>query len=315
MDQETPNEEPKGGFFSRLKQGLAKTRQNLAGSLENLVQGRATVGPELLEEIEEALLTSDAGLATTRKILDALEKEVAENRIREPDEVMARLKDMMIEILEQPQVPCDFSAHTPFVILVIGINGSGKTTTIGKLAARWHGDGEKVLLAAGDTFRAAAIEQMQMWADRIGVTCVRQENGADPSAVAFDAVQAALSRKMDRVLVDTAGRLQTNVNLMEELRKIKRVIGKVIEGAPHATWLVLDAGIGQNSISQAKLFHEALNVDGLIMTKLDGTSKGGVLLNITDTLGLPVRYIGVGEKPEDLQAFNAKDFVEALLDR
>ena len=313
MTQNSPEEESRGGFFSRLKKGLVKTRQNLAGSLENLVQGKAKVGPELLEEIEEALLVSDAGLATTRKILDALEAEVAADRIREPEQVMARLKDMMVEILEKPQTPCDLASQTPFVVLVIGINGSGKTTTIGKLAASWHGQGKKVLLAAGDTFRAAAIEQMQMWADRTGVVCVSQESGSDPSAVAFDAVQAAVSRNMDVVLVDTAGRLQTNTNLMEELRKIKRVIGKVMEGAPHATWLVLDAGIGQNSISQAKLFHEALQVDGLIMTKLDGTAKGGVLLNITDTMGLPVRYIGVGEQPEDLQPFNARDFVDALL--
>ncbi len=315
MESENSPEEKKGGFFSRLKKGLVKTRQNISGSLENLVQGKAKVGPELLEEIEEALLVSDAGLGTTRKILDALEAEVADNRIRESDEVMARLKAMMVEILEAPDPGPEYAEHSPFVILVIGINGSGKTTTIGKLAANWHGDGHKVLLAAGDTFRAAAIEQLQSWADRLGVPCVSQSSGADPSAVAFDAVQAAVSRDMDRVLVDTAGRLQTNANLMEELKKIKRVIGKVMEGAPHATWLVLDAGIGQNSISQAKLFHEALGVDGLIMTKLDGTSKGGVLLNITDTMGLPVKYIGVGESPDDLQPFDASAFVDALLSR
>ncbi|QPJ60428.1 MAG: signal recognition particle-docking protein FtsY [Candidatus Nitronauta litoralis] len=315
MESESTQEESKGGFFSRLKKGLVKTRKNISGSLENLVQGRAKVGPELLQEIEEALLVSDAGLGTTSKIIEALESEVSENRIRESDEVMARLKAMMVEILEGPGKETDYSEHAPYVILVIGINGSGKTTTIGKLASHWNDGGHKVLLAAGDTFRAAAIDQLKTWADRTGVSIISQPHGADPSAVAFDAVQAAVSRKMDRVLVDTAGRLQTNANLMEELKKIKRVIGKVHEGAPHATWLVLDAGIGQNSISQAKLFHEALGVDGLIMTKLDGTSKGGVLLNITDTMGLPVKFIGVGEGADDLQPFNASEFVDALLSR
>ena len=197
----------------------------------------------------------------------------------------------------------------------MGINGSGKTTTIGKLAGKWKEEGKKVMLAAADTFRAAAVEQLQIWADRVNIPCIKQESGADPSAVAFDAVQAAVAREMDVVIVDTAGRLQTNFNLMEELKKVKRVIGKVLPGAPHETLLVLDASIGQNSISQAKTFHSALVLDGLVMTKLDGTGKGGVLFNITREMNLPVRFIGIGEKMEDLQEFNAHDFVRALFDR
>ena len=198
---------------------------------------------------------------------------------------------------------------------MVGVNGSGKTTTIGKLAQRWKQEGKKVLLAAGDTFRAAAINQLQVWADRAGINCISQKSGADPSAVAYDAVQAAVSRDMDVVLIDTAGRLQTNQNLMEELKKIKRVIGKVLPGAPHETLLVLDATLGQNSISQAKLFHETLELDGFVMTKLDGTAKGGVLFNLSGELKLPIYFIGVGEKAEDLQEFDPERFVEALIQR
>lgn len=197
---------------------------------------------------------------------------------------------------------------------MIGVNGSGKTTTIGKLAARYKGEGQQVMVVAGDTFRAAATEQLQAWADRIGVTCVSQKSGADPSAVAYDAIRSAVIMKVDRVIVDTAGRLQTNKNLMEELKKIKRVIGKMVDGAPHEILLVLDASIGQNSLSQARLFKETLDVDGIVMTKLDGSAKGGVLFNITCELKVPVRFIGVGEKVDDLQPFNPKEFVEALFD-
>lgn len=305
--------EPKSGFFARLKTGLAKTRSNLAGGFENIIHGKAKVGPELLEELEENLLISDVGMATTSFILDDLKREVSQNRIRENKEVLDQLKQRMVQVLSQNQKPLAFSEHQPFVILVVGVNGSGKTTTIGKLARHWKGEGKKVLLAAGDTFRAAAIDQLQVWAERSGIDCISQKSGADPSAVAYDAIQAAVAREMDLVIIDTAGRLQTNINLMEELKKIKRVIGKVLPGAPHETLLVLDATIGQNSISQARLFNEALEVDGLVMTKLDGTAKGGVLFNITGDLKLPIRFIGVGEKPEDLQEFNAENFVEALI--
>ena len=310
MDNEN---EPKSGFFARLKSGLAKTRSNFAGGFDNIVHGKAKVGPELLEELEETLLLADVGMQTTSFILDDLKREVSQNRIRENKEVLGQLKQRMIHVLSQNQKPLAFSEHQPFVILVVGVNGSGKTTTIGKLARHWKQEGKKVLLAAGDTFRAAAIDQLQVWADRSGISCISQKIGADPSAVAYDAVQAGLAREMDLVLIDTAGRLQTNTNLMEELKKIKRVIGKVLPGAPHETLLVLDATIGQNSISQARLFNEALEVDGLVMTKLDGTAKGGVLFNITDDLKLPIRFVGVGEKPEDLQEFNPESFVEALI--
>ena len=310
MDNEN---EPKSGFFARLKSGLAKTRSNFAGGFDNIVHGKAKVGPELLEELEETLLLADVGMQTTSFILDDLKREVSQNRIRENKEVLGQLKQRMIHVLSQNQKPLAFSEHQPFVILVVGVNGSGKTTTIGKLARHWKQEGKKVLLAAGDTFRAAAIDQLQVWADRSGISCISQKIGADPSAVAYDAVQAGLAREMDLVLIDTAGRLQTNTNLMEELKKIKRVIGKVLPGAPHETLLVLDATIGQNSISQARLFNQALEVDGLVMTKLDGTAKGGVLFNITDDLKLPIRFVGVGEKPEDLQEFNPQTFVEALI--
>jgi len=314
MDNELAAEnEPKSGFFARLKSGLAKTRSSFAGGFDNIVHGKAKVGPELLEELEETLLIADVGMQTTSFILDDLKREVSQNRIRENKEVLEQLKQRMIHVLSQNQKPLPYSEHQPFVILVVGVNGSGKTTTIGKLARYWKQEGKKVLLAAGDTFRAAAIDQLQVWADRSDIPCISQKSGADPSAVAYDAVQAGLARGMDIVLIDTAGRLQTNTNLMEELKKIKRVIGKVLPGAPHETLLVLDATIGQNSISQARIFNEALAVDGLVMTKLDGTAKGGVLFNITDDLKLPIRFVGVGEKPEDLQEFNPEAFVEALI--
>ena len=314
MDNESAAEnEPKSGFFARLKSGLAKTRSNFAGGFDNIVHGKAKVGPELLEELEETLLIADVGMQTTSFILDDLKREVSQNRIRENKEVLEQLKQRMIHVLSQNQKPLPYSEHQPFVILVVGVNGSGKTTTIGKLARHWKQEGKKILLAAGDTFRAAAIDQLRVWADRSDIPCISQKSGADPSAVAYDAVQAGLARGMDIVLIDTAGRLQTNTNLMEELKKIKRVIGKILPGAPHETLLVLDATIGQNSISQARLFNEALEVDGLVMTKLDGTAKGGVLFNITDDLKLPIRFVGVGEKPEDLQEFNPETFVEALI--
>ena len=312
-ETQIPKEEPKSGFFARLKSGLQKTRSSLAGGIENVVHGKAKVGPELLEELEEILLIADVGMNSASFILEDLKKDVAKNRIRENEEVLEQLKSRMKEILSQNIKPITFTENKPLVILMVGVNGSGKTTTIGKLAQRWKQEGKKVLLAAGDTFRAAAINQLQVWADRAGINCISQKSGADPSAVAYDAVQAAVSRDMDVVLIDTAGRLQTNQNLMEELKKIKRVIGKVLPGAPHETLLVLDATLGQNSISQAKLFHETLELDGFVMTKLDGTAKGGVLFNLSGELKLPIYFIGVGEKAEDLQEFDPDRFVEVLI--
>ena len=306
-------DEPKSGFFFRLKSGLQKTRASLAGGIENIVQGKAKVGLELLDELEETLLIADVGMKTTTFILEDLKKDVAQNRIRENDEVLQHLKGQMFKVLSQNNKSIQFSKNKPLVILMVGINGSGKTTTIGKLAQKWKKEGKKVLLAAGDTFRAAAIDQLQVWAERADINCISQKNGADPSAVAYDAVQAAVARNVDVLLIDTAGRLQTNQNLMEELKKVKRVIGKVLPGAPHETLLVLDATLGQNSISQAKHFHEALGLDGFVMTKLDGTAKGGVLLNLSGELKLPIHFIGVGEKAEDLQVFDSKKFVDALI--
>ena len=312
-ETEQTEEEPKSGFFFRLKAGLQKTRDSFAGGIENIVQGKAKVGLELLDELEETLLIADVGMKTTTFILEDLKKDVAQNRIRENDEVLQHLKGQMFKVLSQNNKPIQFSKNKPLVILMVGINGSGKTTTIGKLAQKWKKEGKKVLLAAGDTFRAAAIDQLQVWAERADISCISQKNGADPSAVAYDAVQAAVARNVDVLLIDTAGRLQTNQNLMEELKKVKRVIGKVLPGAPHETLLVLDATLGQNSISQAKHFHEALELDGFVMTKLDGTAKGGVLLNLSGELKLPIHFIGVGEKAEDLQVFDPKKFVDALI--
>ena len=312
-DESATGNDPESGFFSRLKSGLAKTRSSLAGGFDNIVHGKAKVGPELLEELEETLLIADVGMQATSYILEDLKSEVSQNRIRENKEVLEQLKQRMIQVLSQNHNPLVLSGNRPFVILVVGVNGSGKTTTIGKLARKWKHEGKKVLLAAGDTFRAAAIEQLQLWAERSDIPCVTQKSGADPSAVAYDAVQAGITNNMDIVIIDTAGRLQTNINLMEELKKIKRVIGKVLPDAPHETLLVLDGTIGQNSISQARLFNEALEVDGLIMTKLDGTGKGGVLFNMTKELELPIRFVGVGEGPEDLQEFIPEKFVEALI--
>ena len=312
-DESAKGNDPESGFFSRLKSGLAKTRSSLAGGFDNIVHGKAKVGPELLEELEETLLIADVGMQATSYILEDLKSEVSQNRIRENKEVLEQLKQRMIHVLSQNHKPLTLSENRPFVLLVVGVNGSGKTTTIGKLARKWKQEGKKVLLAAGDTFRAAAIEQLQLWAERSDIPCVTQKSGTDPSAVAYDAVQAGITNNMDIVIIDTAGRLQTNINLMEELKKIKRVIGKVLPGAPHETLLVLDGTIGQNSISQARLFNEALEVDGLIMTKLDGTGKGGVLFNMAKELKLPIRFVGVGEGPEDLQEFIPEKFVEALI--
>ena len=317
MSEEThknATEKNRSGIFSELKRGLAKTRDSLAAGFDNVIHGKAQVGPELMTRIEESLLIADVGMAATQDIMAELNREVGAQRLRTPDAVQDHLKHLMVRQLSANQYEGDETESTPQVILVIGVNGSGKTTTIGKLAQKWHLAGQRVLLVAADTFRAAAVDQLQAWADRVGIPCIRQSSGADPSAVAFDGVQAGLARNMDRVIIDTAGRLQTNHNLMEELKKVKRVIGKVLPGAPHETILVLDATIGQNSLSQAKLFHEGLQVDSLIMTKLDGTAKGGVLLNLSREMKLPIRYIGVGEKLEDLQEFDAKMFVEALFE-
>jgi len=301
-------------FFSRLKLGLKKTRDSFASEVIRVVSGPTEFGPELWQELEDVLLSADMGVPTMTWIMKALKKEVRESPSIEKEKIVKLLKELLLDILEGIQVDKTYPPECPCVVMVIGINGSGKTTTIGKLAARYKAQGEQVMLAAGDTFRAAATEQLQAWAQRVGVPCVSQKSGADPSAVAYDAVQSAVIKKVDRVFVDTAGRLQTNKNLMEELKKIKRVIKKIVQEGPHETLLVLDASIGQNSLSQARLFNEALDVDGIVMTKLDGSAKGGVLFSIARELKLPVRFIGVGEEVDDLQLFDPRSFVEALFD-
>ncbi len=303
-----------GRFFSRLKLGLKKTRDSFASGVIRVVSGPMELGPELWQELEEVLLSADMGVPTMTWIMEALKKEVRESPGIEKEKIIKLLKELLLDVLEGVQVDTAYPSGCPCVVMVIGINGSGKTTTIGKLAARYKAQGEQVMLAAGDTFRAAATEQLQAWAQRIDVPCVSQKSGADPSAVAYDAVQSAVIKKVDRVFVDTAGRLQTNKNLMEELKKIKRVVKKIIQEAPHETLLVLDSSIGQNSLSQARLFNEALDVNGIVMTKLDGSAKGGVLFSIARELKLPVRFIGVGEQVDDLQPFDPRSFVEALFD-
>jgi fused signal recognition particle receptor len=247
-------------------------------------------------------------------VMGELKKEVRESAVIKKEEIVQLLKELLFNALEEVQVDTKYPLEGPCVVMMIGVNGSGKTTTIGKLAARYKSQGELVMVAAGDTFRAGATEQLQAWAQRIDITCVYQKKGTDPSAVAYDAVQSAVVKKMDRIFLDTAGRLQTNKNLMEELKKIKRVVKKVVNEAPHEILLVLDASIGQNSLSQARLFNEALDVDGIVITKLDGSAKGGVLFSIVRELKLPVRFIGVGEQIDDLQPFDPRSFVEALFD-
>ncbi len=314
-DENQANEvkEEKTGFFSRLKKGLMKTRQSMAGGLGSILGRKGDVGPELMTELEEALLSADVGMAATEFILEALRKEIKANGVRERPEAVDLLKKILVGILEANQRTIEFKEDGPLIVLMVGVNGSGKTTTIGKLGSYWKGQGKKVLMAAGDTFRAAAIEQLQEWARRSDIPCVHQKSGADPSAVAYDGVQAAVRRNVDVALIDTAGRLQTNTNLMAELQKVTRVIKKVAPSAPDQIFLVLDSSIGQNSISQARLFHEALGVTGLVMTKLDGAGKGGVLFYLARELKLPVYFIGVGEQAADLQPFSPTEFVNALL--
>jgi len=296
-------------FFRRLKKGLSKTRESLTGGLEKIFTGKGTVDDDLLESLEELLITSDVGVQTTMTLLDRVSDNA--NRIGDADQLKTVLKEEILSFFD-PMEAARPQHSKPHVIMVVGVNGVGKTTTIGKLAAGKAATGEKVLIAAADTFRAAAVEQLTIWADRAGADIVKHKENADPAAVAFDAIDAALARDKDVVLIDTAGRLHTRVNLMEELKKIKRTISKRLPGAPHEILLILDATTGQNAISQATLFNEALDITSLALTKLDGTAKGGIVISICDTLRIPLHYIGVGEKIEDLQKFDPKQFVEAL---
>lgn len=298
------------GFFSRLKKSLSKTRTVLNTDIEDLFTGKKNVDEDLLEELEELLITSDIGVQTSMDLIERISKQSA--AISGADQLTSILKDEIRLLLTQPEQEKAILHSAPRVVMVIGVNGVGKTTTIGKLAAKASAGGQKVLIAAADTFRAAAVEQLAIWAERSGAEIVRHRDGADPAAVAFDGVEAGIAREVDLVLVDTAGRLQTKTNLMEELKKIKRSIGKRMADAPHEVLLVLDATTGQNAISQAALFNEALDITALALTKLDGTAKGGIVISICNSLNIPLKYIGVGENIDDLQAFDSQQFIDAL---
>jgi len=311
-DQKTDQAAPKksSGFFKRLKNGLSKTREILTTDINDLFIGKRKIDDELLEELEELLITSDIGVQTTMDLIQSI--SIKSSEISGPDQLKIILKEKILELLNATMKPSQVIVDKPHVIMVIGVNGVGKTTTIGKLAARFSSSGKKVIIAAADTFRAAAIEQLTIWADRAGVDIIKHKDMSDPAAVAYDGIQAAVARDADIVLVDTAGRLHTRKNLMEELKKIKRTISNKLPGAPHEMLLILDATTGQNALSQAQLFNDALDVTGIALTKLDGTAKGGIVVSICNALEIPLNYIGVGEKIEDLQEFDPAEFVNAL---
>lgn len=300
-------------FFDRVKAGLEKTKNNFVKKVETIVIGYAEIDDDFLDDLEATMLTGDLGPKTTTYLMKEIRRGVTEGIINNINEVMPFMEERITEMLGAQEEVLEL--HKPEVILVVGVNGVGKTTTIAKLAHYYAEQGKKVIIAAGDTFRAAASEQLSIWADRVGVSIVKHKEGADPAAVVFDACASAVAKDADLVIVDTAGRLHTKVNLMEELKKIGRVADKQIPGAPHQTLLVLDGTTGQNAVSQAKLFGEAVPVTGIVVTKLDGTAKGGVVISIKEELGVPVRWIGVGEQMDDLRPFNAKEFANALFDK
>lgn len=311
QEQEKPTKE---GFFARLKRSLLKTKENLGSGFISLFRGKK-IDDDLFEELEEQLLIADVGVETTRKIITNLTEGASRKQLRDAEALYGLLKDEMGEILAKVDEPLNIEGKTPFVILMVGVNGVGKTTTIGKLARQFEQQGKSVMLAAGDTFRAAAVEQLQVWGQRNNIPVIAQHTGADSASVIFDAIQAAKSRNVDVLIADTAGRLQNKSHLMEELKKIVRVMKKLDEDAPHEIMLTIDASTGQNAVSQAKLFHEAVGLTGITLTKLDGTAKGGVIFSVADQFGIPIRYIGVGERIEDLRPFKADDFIEALFAR
>ena len=302
------------GFFEKLKKGLSKTHQGFVEKIDRLFLGKKTIDQEVLDELEALLFEADLGVKTTTELIEGVRQGLKRGELKEPDRVKEFIKREISRILQAGEKPLsiDFSRTKPFVFMVVGVNGVGKTTTIGKMAHQYASQKRKVLIGAADTFRAAAVEQLEIWANRVGADFIKQSEGSDPSAVAFDSIKASLSRESDVVFIDTAGRLHTKVNLMEEMKKLKRIVGRECPGAPHEVLLVLDATTGQNAISQAKLFHETIGVTGIALTKLDGTAKGGIIVGITQELNLPIRYIGVGEGIDDLKEFNAAEFVEAL---
>ncbi|MEW5507688.1 signal recognition particle-docking protein FtsY [Pseudomonas antarctica] len=305
-------ETSKTGFFARLKQGLSKTSASIGEGMASLFLGKKVIDDELLEDIETRLLTADVGVEATAVIIQSLTQKVARKQLTDADALYKSLQAELAAMLKPVEAPLVITPNKPFVILVVGVNGAGKTTTIGKLAKKLQSEGKKVMLAAGDTFRAAAVEQLQVWGERNKIPVIAQHTGADSASVIFDAVQAAKARNIDVLIADTAGRLHTKDNLMEELKKVRRVISKLDADAPHEVLLVLDAGTGQNAISQAKQFNQTVQLTGLALTKLDGTAKGGVIFALAKQFGLPIRYIGVGEGIDDLRTFEAEPFVQAL---
>jgi fused signal recognition particle receptor len=299
-------------FLNRLREGLAKTRSSLTQKIETILTGKSTAGEAALEEIEEILITADTGVETAMRLTDSLRREMRSGILISSPDVKAKLQEEIQQILTKDENTGLALTARPSVIMVVGVNGVGKTTTIAKLAHLLKSDGHKLILAAADTFRAAAIDQLTIWGERIGIPVIRHREGADPAAVVFDAIQAAKAREVDVVIADTAGRLHTKANLMAELKKIRRVIEREIPGGPQETLLVLDATTGQNAVSQARLFDVAVGVSGIVLTKLDGTAKGGIVIAIRDTLHIPLKFIGVGEGLEDLRPFDANEFVAAL---
>ena len=303
-----------GSLLDRLKAGIQKTRSGLMEKLEDAVSGRKEIDADVLEEVEYALITADIGANTTAEILERIRQRVERHQLGDATEIKTLIREHLLEILEATERPLPHVAQPPAVIFVVGVNGAGKTTSIGKLTRRLQSEGRSVLLCAADTFRAAAIEQLEVWAQRTGADLIKQQTGADPSAVAFDAVQAAKARKVDYVIIDTAGRLHTKTNLMAELEKMRRTVSRVIPDAPHEVLLVIEATTGQNGLEQARKFTETSAVTGIILTKLDGTAKGGVVVAISRELNLPIRYVGVGEQLADLLPFDPAQFVASLFD-
>ena len=302
-------------LLERLKSGVQKTRAGLVDRLEDMLQGAKQIDADLLDELESTLIGADIGVRTTEEILDRIRERVDRKLVGDAAELEGLIREQLLEILQSSERPMPRVAEPPAVILVVGVNGSGKTTTIGKLAQRFRGEQRSVLLCAADTFRAAAIEQLEVWGQRTNTDVIRQQQGADPSAVLFDALQAARARKTDYVIVDTAGRLQTKTNLMAELEKMRRTAGRVIHDAPHEVLLVLDATTGQNGLEQARKFTETSGVTGIVLTKLDGTAKGGIVIAIARELNIPIRYVGIGEKVDDLLPFDAEKFIASLFEK
>lgn len=305
------DEDTRDDSSERLRKGLSKTRGGFVAKLGRLFS-KKRIDEDILDELEAVLFTADIGPKTAQRMLDAIKSDLSKDALLDPDAIWSKIREQSATILDVETPPLDFSAHKPFVLLTIGVNGVGKTTTIGKIAAKLANDGKKVLLAAGDTFRAAAVEQLEIWGERAEAPVVKGKSGTDPSSVIFDAIKRGVDEGFDVVIADTAGRLHTKVDLMDELKKVGRACNKALDGSPHETLLVLDSTTGQNAIQQAQLFGEAMNITGIALTKLDGTAKGGVILGICDEMNVPVRYIGIGEQVEDLREFDANAFVSAL---